>query len=120
MPDYVLDSPPATINFTVYRGDTFARAIEITINDALPQLTGDSFAMRITEPDGTQIVELTSPLGGIEVTGTGVVQWTVSDDQSATFPVNCNLPYDFQWVRSSGETITLLRGYIIAQADITP
>ena len=120
MIEYVLDNAPAPINFTISRGDTFSRAIEIEIEDSLITLTGDSFAMRISEPDGTAILNLVSPTGGIEVTGLGVVQWTASDSQTSTFPVNCNLPYDFQWARANGETVTLLKGYVIAQSDITP
>lgn len=120
MTEYVLDSAPAPISFTICRGDTFTRAIEIEIDDALASLSADSFSMRVTEPDGTALVNIASPSGGIEVTGLGVVQWTITDNQTALFPVNCNLPYDFQWSRSNGETITLLKGYVIAETDTTP
>lgn len=111
---------PADIALDCYEGDTLTHVITIKEDDVLVDLTGDTFAMRLLDNRGTTLHDLS--LGsGITVNGTGIVQWKLTAAQVAALPVNCKLPFDFQWTRTALSVVkTLEKGYIKVVADITP
>jgi hypothetical protein len=116
---YTIDRAPHTYDYTIWRGDTFADCIAININDAPANITGDTFQMRVAYPSGGQ-VQFVQTSAGITFPAVNQVQFTFTKIQTNDWPTNINLPYDLQWSRSNGQTVTLLAGFVTVQADITP
>ena len=117
--EYTVDRAPYIQDYTIWRGDTFGDHIAININGAAANVTGDTFQMRVAYPSGGQ-VQYVQTSAGITFPAVNEVQFIFTKAQTNQWPTNINLPYDLQWTRSNGETVTLLAGFVTVQADITP
>jgi len=87
---------PASINHTIYQGDSFVHHITIKEGGVLVDLTGDDFTLLILNPRGGTELELEVGTG-VTIVSTGNVKWELTGAQTDGLTVNCPLKYSFRW-----------------------
>ena len=107
-------------NYSPYRGDDFERAFSIKVNGALEDVSGDTFKMRIVDlVTGELFLDISSG-SGIENPSIGRVVWAITKAETALFLPARKYKYDLQWTRSTGKNITIQKGIMTPEGDVTP
>ena len=112
----------AIYNATIDQGATFELEVVYKNDAGVPiNLTGYSAALQVRQNyyDDTALVTLTSPSGGIVITGaTGTIDITMSAAQTASLDEG-NYVYDLEIYSSGGNVTRLIQGQFTVSPEVT-
>ena len=114
------------LNISMIRGDTYKFDSQILLNRLPVDLTGGTVKMTakwsLANTDGTAVFQLTSSGTGIVITNAtqGQITVTIASNKTSSLPSKkVELPYDIQFVDSSGAVYTVLYGTLTILPDAT-
>lgn len=126
-PDNVYGREYLALNLRMVRGDTYKFDAQILLHRTPVDLTGGTVKMTakwsLSAADGSAVFQKTSsPGGGIVVTDAaqGQITVTIASSNTSSLPAKkVELPYDIQFVDSSGAVYTVLYGTLVIVPDAT-